>query len=72
MDELAMTRRDYMNVLKILKCTEKHLVSSDNNGNIKTVPKDRWLSVWGFASKTIFCKLWYIMRYCELTNRVCR
>ena len=50
----------------------EHPVSRANNGNIKKVVRDRWVNIWDFISRTIFCKFWYIMGYLEPNNKVWR
>ena len=45
MDDLAMTCSDFVNALKLLICSEKHLVSRANYGYIKKVVIDRWATM---------------------------
>ena len=42
MDDLAMTCSDFVNALKMLKCSEKHPVSRANYGYIEKVVINRW------------------------------
>ena len=42
MDDLAITCSDFVNALKMLKCSEKHPVSRANYGYTKKVVIDRW------------------------------
>ena len=41
MDDLDMTCSDFVNALKMLKCSEKHPVSRANHGYTKKVAIDR-------------------------------
>ena len=41
MDDLDMTCSDFVNVLKMLICSEKHPVSRDNHCHTKKVVTDR-------------------------------
>ena len=41
MADLAMTCSDFVNTLKMLLCSEKHLVSRDNYGYTKRMVIDR-------------------------------
>ena len=45
MDDLAMTCSDFVNVLKMLICSEKYHVSRVNYGYTKKVVKDRWATI---------------------------
>ena len=45
MDDLAMTCSDFVNVLKMLICSEKHPVCRANYGYAKKVVKDRWATI---------------------------
>ena len=45
MDDLAMTCSDFVNALKMLKCSEKHPVSRANYGYTKKVVIDKWATV---------------------------
>ena len=45
MDDLAMTCSDFVNALKILICSEKHLVSRANYSYTKNVVIDRWATI---------------------------
>ena len=45
MDDLAMTRSDLVNALKMLICSEKHPVSRANYGYTKKVVIDRWATI---------------------------
>ena len=56
MDDLAMKCSDFVNILKMLICSEKHLVSRANYGYTKKVVIDRWLTIIDFISITIICK----------------
>ena len=58
MNDLAMTCRDFVNVLKMLICSEKHPVSRANYGYTKK-SGDRYRvqsSYRVLISRTIFCK----------------
>ena len=56
MDDLAMTCSDSVNALKMLICSENHLVSRANYGYTKKEVIDRWATISDFISRTIFCK----------------
>ena len=56
MDDLAMTCSNFVNALKMLICSEKHLVSRANYGYTKNVVIDRWAIILDFISRIIFCK----------------
>ena len=56
MADLAMTCSDFVNAIKMLICSEKHPVSRAKYGYTKKVVIDRWETIWGFISRTIFCK----------------
>ena len=45
MNDLAMTCTYFVNALKMLKCSEKHLVSRDNYGYDKKVVIARWATI---------------------------
>ena len=45
MDDLAMTCSDFVNALKMLTCSEKHLVSRANYGYTKKVVIDRCATI---------------------------
>ena len=45
MDDLAMTCSDFVNALKMLICSEKHLVSRVNYGYTKKGVIDRWATI---------------------------
>ena len=45
MHDLATTCSDFVNALKILICSEKHLVSRVNDGYTKKVVIDRWATI---------------------------
>ena len=45
MDDLAMTCSDSVNALKMLICSEKHLVSRANYGYTKKEVIDRWATI---------------------------
>ena len=45
MDDINMTCSDFVNLLKMLICSEKHPVSGVNHGPTKTVVIDRWLTI---------------------------
>ena len=59
MDDLAMTCSDFVDALKIIICSEKHLVSRANYGYTKKVVMDKWATILDF-SRTILCKFRYI------------
>ena len=56
MDDLAMTCSDFVNALKMLRCSEKYPVSRANYGYTKKVVIDRWATISDFISRTIVCK----------------
>ena len=57
MDDLDMTSSDFVNALKMLICSEKHLVSRANYAcYTKKVVINRWETIQDFISRTIFCK----------------
>ena len=45
MDDLAMTCSDFVNALKMLKCSEKHPVSKANYSYTKKVVIGRWATI---------------------------
>ena len=45
MNDLAMTCSDFVNALKMLLCSENHLVSRAKYGYTKKVVIDRWATV---------------------------
>ena len=45
MDDLAMTRSESVNALKMLICSENHPVSRANYGYTKKVVIDRWATI---------------------------
>ena len=45
MNDLAMPSSYFVNVLKMLTCSEKHPVSRANYGYTKKVAIDRWLTI---------------------------
>ena len=56
MDDIDMMCSDFVNPLKMLKCSEKHPVSGVNHGYTKKVVIDRWSTKLDFISSTIFRK----------------
>ena len=45
MDDLAMTCSDFVNILKMLICSEEHPVSRANYGYTEKVVIDRWVTI---------------------------
>ena len=62
MDDLDMTCSDFVNALKMLICSEKHLVSRANHGYAKKVVihVDRWQTIQSecWAAISTNCFVW--------------
>ena len=57
MDDIDMTCSDFVNLIKMLTCSEKHPVSGANHGYTEKVVIDRWPTMRDFISSAILLQI---------------